>query len=259
MLSADQLDLYLTRIGFAGEASPDGATLAQIVRLHPAAIPFENLDIPLGRGISLDPEALAAKLVTGRRGGYCFEQNGLFGAALRARGFAGRPLLARVWLEAAPAGADVPPRTHMLALVTIDGAEWIADAGFGGSDMPPMRLRDGEETVIDAVHHRLRRDDAFGWMLERDGARQYSFTRDRVFPADLALANHWVSTAPESRFVRLRIASIVTDGGLVSLLGARLSHAGTATDLADPAAYRAMLDERFGIAVTDAEAALLLD
>lgn len=247
------LDAYLARIGAADRPGPTVEGLAAVQRAHRRAIPFENLDIPLGRGISLDPGAIAAKLVTARRGGYCFEHNALFLSALIELGFDARPLLARVWLEA----AGVPPRTHTLSLVQIDGEGWIADAGFGGSDVPPMSLKDGNETVIEGVRHGLRRDPDHGWMLARNGERQYSFTEERVYPSDLTVANHWVATAPTSRFSTKRIASIVVDGGLVSLTGARLSHDGTASDLEDAAAYRAALADRFGIALSEEEAALL--
>jgi N-hydroxyarylamine O-acetyltransferase len=238
------LDAYLSRIGLAERPAPDLAGLAAVQRAHRRAIPFENLDIPLGRGISLDSDAIVAKLVTARRGGYCFEQNGLFLAALKALGFDVRPLLARVWLFA----TDVPPKTHTLVLATINGVEWIADAGFGGSDVPPMRLRDGESREAGGALHALARDPEHGWMLLRNGERQYSFTEEPVYPADLAVANHWVSTHPDSRFVHGRIVSIVGEDRLDTL----------PVEGAEPAAYRAALAERFGIVLSDEEVALLL-
>lgn len=248
------IDAYLVRIGLSRPQHPNLAALTALQRAHRRAIPFENLDIPLGRGISLDPRAVFAKLVTAGRGGYCFEQNGLFLAALLALGFTARPLLARVWLMA----TGVPPRTHTLSLVTLDGQEWLADAGFGGSDVPPMRLEDGAVTEVGSVRYLLRRDREFGWMLERDGADQYSFTEERVFPADLEMANHWVATAPASRFVLNRIVSIVSSDGLTSLTGARLSADGNTTELAGTAAYRAVLAERFGIVLDEGEVETLL-
>jgi N-hydroxyarylamine O-acetyltransferase len=247
------LDAYLGRIGLPGPPPPTLAGLVALQRAHRRSIPFENLDIPLGRGISLDPGAVFAKLVGARRGGYCFEQNALFLAALGALGFVARPLLARVWLDA----TEVPPRTHALSLVTVDGLEWTADAGFGGSDVPPMRLVDGAETVVEGVHHRLTQDPNHGWMLTRNGQPQYSFTLERVHPVDLAMANHWVATMPGSRFVTQRIATLLGEGGLVSLNGTRLSHGGGATDVTDAVAYRAVLADRFGIVVSAKEAARL--
>jgi N-hydroxyarylamine O-acetyltransferase len=238
------LEAYLERIGLNERPAADATGLATVQRAHRRAIPFENLDIPLGRGISLDPEAVTAKLVTARRGGYCFEQNGLFLAGLQALGFVVRPLLARVWLFA----TNVPPKTHTLVLATIDGVEWIADAGFGGSDVPPMRLRDGESSEAGGAFHALVRDAEFGWMLLRNGERQYSFTEEPVYAADLALANHWVSTHPDSRFVEGRIVSMVREDGLDTL----------SPEGAEPADYRAALADRFGIGLTDEEVARLL-
>lgn len=239
------LGVYLARIGLRSAPAATVAGLIALQRAHRRAIPFENLDISLGRGISLDPDAVFAKLVTARRGGYCFEQNALLLPVLHALGFTARPLLARVWLVA----TAVPPRTHTLSLVTIDGREWVADAGFGGSDAPPMPLEESEVTAADGVIHRLRRDPDHGWMLERNGARQYSFTEERVWPSDLAMANHWTATSPASRFTAMPIVSILREGGLTSLTGAG--------DTPDASVYRAALAERFGIMLSEAEVARL--
>jgi len=162
----EQLGAYFRRIR-AGEATSSYGALAEIQRAHRLAIPFENLDILLGRGISLDPLALFDKLVTRRRGGYCFEQNQLFLRALHALGFEARPLLARVWLGA----SETPPRTHTLNLVTVAGQQWIADAGFGGSYVPALPLADNAEAATaDGARHRLRRTSRPGtlageWLL----------------------------------------------------------------------------------------------
>ena len=137
------LDAYFERIRLAERPACDLDGLAMVQRAHRLAIPFENLDIRLGRGIAIDSDSVFAKLVTRRRGGYCFEQNRLFCDALTALGFAVRPLLGRVWF-----GATVTPgRTHMLLLVTIDGRDWIADAGFGGSYSPIMPLVEDAEAT----------------------------------------------------------------------------------------------------------------
>lgn len=244
-------------------------------RAHRLAIPFENLDIPLGRGISLDPDAVFAKLVTNRRGGYCFEQNQLFARALTAMGFAVRPLLGRVWLMA----QGVPPRTHTLLLVTLEGEEWIADAGFGGSFAPPMKLKAGMEVQTpDGAAHRLLRDAGHGWMLERAGdwratdgrnaphhgwQPQYSFTLDPVAPMDLELSNHWTATRPDTRFTNMLVASIILPDGFAALTDRRLSitcaGGNQAREITDAADYRATLAARFGIELDPEQAAMLLD
>ena len=261
-LSPAQLAAYLERIGHDGTPRADRETLNALQRAHRLSIAFENLDIPLGRGIALAPERLFEKLVTLRRGGYCFEQNGLFLAMLEAIGFAARPLLARVWLSA----ETVPGRTHTLNLVRLDGEDLIVDVGFGGSYVPPMALADGAEAATpDGARHRLIADPDHGWMLERDGGegwqRQYSFTLDPVWPVDLEMANHFTSTRPGTRFTTLRIASAPIADGYVSLIDRQLTVSrlgrsevrtiGTAED------YRQILAERFALVLDVEEAEAL--
>jgi N-hydroxyarylamine O-acetyltransferase len=137
---AVDLDAYFARIGYDGPREPTLAVLRAITQKHPDAIPFENLDVLLGRGISLDPAAIDAKLITAGRGGYCYEQNGLFKRVLTAIGFEVTGLMARVlWM--APAGAPARPRSHMVLGVEIDGETWLADSGFGGCVLTaPLRL-----------------------------------------------------------------------------------------------------------------------
>ncbi|HEX8444097.1 MAG TPA: arylamine N-acetyltransferase [Allosphingosinicella sp.] len=252
--SDEQLRAYFTRIGAGGVTSSLGA-LAQVQRAHRLAIAFENLDIPLGRGIRLDPEHLFDKLVTRRRGGYCFEQNALLLGMLHALGFEARPLLARVWLRTDPRD-PVPPRSHTLNLVTLDGIHHIADAGFGGSYAPPMPLvADEISHSPDGARHRLVRDREHGWMLQRDAGegweRQYSFTTERIWPSDLEAANHWTASRPDTRFTRLRIVSRALPDGYASLVDRQLtlSHAGESqtVEVAGPAQYRELLHELFGL------------
>jgi N-hydroxyarylamine O-acetyltransferase len=137
---AVDLDAYFARIGYDGPREPTLAVLRAITQKHPDAIPFENLDVLLGRGISLDPAAIDAKLITAGRGGYCYEQNGLLKRVLTAIGFDVTGLMARVlWM--APAGAPARPRSHMVLGVEIDGETWLADSGFGGCVLTaPLRL-----------------------------------------------------------------------------------------------------------------------
>jgi N-hydroxyarylamine O-acetyltransferase len=240
-----ELAAYFDRIGFAGPTTPRPETLTALQRAHRRAIPFENLDIPLGRGISLAPEAIFAKLVTARRGGYCFEQNGLFLAVLKALGFAAGPLLARVWLSATP--ENVPARSHTLILVEAAGRAWISDVGFGGAIALLLPLARGRVTDEDGVRHSLDPDPDHGWMLRRNGAPQYSFTDAPVWPADLVQANHFAATAPQSRFTRVVVVSRPMPEGLATLTDLRLSEPAGEAAVADAASYRAILAERFGL------------
>lgn len=267
---AFDLTAYLERVRLPSPPAPDADGLMLLQHAHRLAIPFENLDVILGRGVAIDGEAVFAKLVTARRGGYCFEQNRLFGDALDALGFAARPLLARVWLGA----TEVPPRAHTLHHVTVAGEEWIADAGFGGSYTPPMKLRAGAEAdAPDGARFRLRADPLHGWMLERlgDGATtdgrgpfdgwrpQYSFTLDPVFPADLALPNLWASTAPATRLTTLRIVSLVLPRGFATLTDRayrrRSGDRMTEATIDDPRQYRMRLGLMFGIDLSAGEVA----
>lgn len=266
------LDAYLARIGLDARPAADAAGLAQVQRAHRLGIAFEDLDIPLGRGIRIDPDGVFRKLVTDGRGGYCFEQNRLFRDALGALGFTVRPLLARVWLGQAD-DAPPPPHTHALNLVMLDGQEWVADAGFGGSYAPPMPLTDGREVASPdgAIHRLVAQDD--GWMLERHGAptdpraigtgwqRQYGFTTDPVTEADLEAANLYTSTTPGTRFTTLKVVSIALPTGFASLTDRhfRYNDGATASErvIEDPEDYRRGLADTFGLHLTAEEVATL--
>jgi len=277
---AFDLDAYLLRIGLPSRVTADGEGLTRLQRAHRQSIPFENLDVLLCRGVAIDSASVFAKLVERRRGGYCFEHGRLFSDALAALGFPARPLLARVWLGVEE-GAAPPPLTHTLSLVGMPGGgpSWIADAGFGGSYAPPMKLEAGAEAQApDGARFRLETDGGGTWTLWRLGEagttdgrtgtadadgwqRQYSFTLAQVEEADLQLANHWIATAPASRFTRQRIVSVVLPTGFASLTDRRYRRrAGgqeTAGEITDPRVYRMRLSLMFGIDLTADEAALI--
>ena len=205
MAAADfDLDAYLRRIGSSGAALPPGAareTLAALHQAHVAAIPFENLDILLGRPIRLELGALQDKLVAARRGGYCFEQNTLFQAALEALGFRVTPLAARVRVGA----NGIRARTHMLLRVDLAQGPFLADVGFGaGGIVQPVPLEAGAVVRTGPFAHRLVREGE-SWVLQGDAGAgwgdQYVFTLEPQFPIDFEVANHYTSTHPQSAFV----------------------------------------------------------
>jgi N-hydroxyarylamine O-acetyltransferase len=208
--TAFDLDAYLARIGYTGPRQPTRAVLEDLHLAHVTHVPFENLDIQLGRPIRLDLESLQAKLVRGRRGGYCFEQNTLFGAALGALGFRVTPLEARVRL-----GATRPtPRTHMVLRVDLDGGAWLADVGFGCSGpLKPVALHPGRVVGQFAWSFRLL-EDAGRWLLQAPQGDSwgdlYTFTLEPPFAVDYQVANHYTSTHPNSHFVLLLIAQRTT-------------------------------------------------
>jgi len=277
---AARLEQYFARIGLSEPPAADAEGLAKVQQAHRRSVTFENLDIMLGRGIAVDSDAVFDKLVTQRRGGYCFEQNRLFGDMLAAMGLASRALLARVLLGAPT--DEPPPRTHTLLLLEIGGESWIADAGFGGSFIPPMRLADGFEVrTADGARHRLRRIGAPGqvpgeWLLERAGRpaatdgraaphedwqAQYAFDTAAAERADLEQANHWTATRPGTRFTSLHIVSGVLPDGFAALTDRQLSMsrggASESREIADAGDYRATLRDMFALELSEAEIARL--
>ena len=204
--STVDLAAYFERIAFAGDTAPSRATLEALHLAHATHIPFENLDILLGRPIRLDLASLQAKLVHGRRGGYCFEQNRLFAAVLDSLGFAVTTLAARVRFRA----SAIRPRTHMLLRVDVDGVPLLADVGFGIFGLlMPIALRDPGESRQFAWTHRIARDAGlYVLQLKSAGAWTdlYAFTLERQYPEDYEMANHYTSTHPSSNFVRGPIA-----------------------------------------------------
>ena len=203
------LDAYLRRIDYGGALEPTLPALQALHLAHATHIPFENLDILLGRSIGLDLESLQAKLVAGGRGGYCFEQNTLFAAALRALGFDVTLLAARVRF-----GANrVLPRTHMTLSVRVNDTAWLADVGFGAAGLLlPISFRDRADVRQFAWTYRLA-EEAGQWILQSQRERAwvdlYAFTLEPQLAIDFEVANHYVSTHPQSRFVQALTAQRV--------------------------------------------------
>ncbi|HVA48665.1 MAG TPA: arylamine N-acetyltransferase [Pirellulales bacterium] len=200
--AALDLDAYFRRIGYTGPRQATPEVLDAVHLAHATSIPFENLDIQLGRPIGIDLASIQAKLVKARRGGYCFEQNTLLAAVLERLGFHVTPLAARVRLGA----HRVLPRTHMMLMVDVAGQAWLADVGFGtGGLLEPIRLRPGGVSRQFGWSFRLVEERGV-WVLEslREGAWQplYVFTLEPHYALDFEMANHYVSTHPASRFVQ---------------------------------------------------------
>ena len=201
-MASELLTAYARRVGVTDARVPDLETLRRLHAAHVAAIPFENLDILLGRGISLELPDLVAKLAVGGRGGYCFEHNTLFLAVLRELGFSALPMEARV-----RAGSTVlRPRTHMVIAVQIDDRRWLADVGFGGEGLLEPVALDGTPSLPTAglTHRIIEADDLFVLQARRTAGwdDQYAFRFERVHPIDFEMANWFTSTYPQSPFVR---------------------------------------------------------
>ncbi len=196
------LPAYLARIGYEGNLDPTLETLRSLHFAHASTIPFENLDILLGRGISLDLSDIQAKLVTARRGGYCFEQNALFAAVLESLGFKLRRLAARVQFGA----TEIRPRTHMLLEVEIDNEPWLADVGFGSSGLRyPIALLRGEPDQHGVWSYRVKSEGERLTLQSQEPAGWldlYMFTREPQYAVDYVVGNHYTATHPHSPFVQ---------------------------------------------------------
>jgi N-hydroxyarylamine O-acetyltransferase len=264
------VEAYLDRIGYRGPHKASPESLRELHAAHTFAVPFENLDIHLGRPISLDPAALFDKIVRRRRGGYCFELNGLFSLLLERIGFSLRQLMARVlWGH-----ADIGPLSHRVLLVEMDGERWIADVGFGGNGLiAAIPLASGHEEQQYADRFRVIGDqEAVDQGKCRGGYRpgyridclvkdawepMYSFTTESYLPVDYTYANYFHSHSPESLFTQKRLCTKPTPNGRIILQNRALKirqggHAHTEAAKTIEA-YRAMLTDHFGIALSEAD------
>lgn len=258
------LDLtgYFERIDYRGAADPTLDVLQDLVTAHTRSIPFENLDPLLGCPIDdLSPEALTDKLVHRRRGGYCYEQNGLMGYVLDDLGFGVRRFAGRVVWTLAP-GDPMPAQTHTLLAVTLPGDEqpYLVDVGFGGqTPTSPIRLEAGtiRQTAHEPYRLRTRGDVLVLQALIRDEWQSlYEFATRTAPPIDLKVGSWYVSTHPTSHFVTSLMVSLITAEGRFNLAGRDLTfHGNGSTDkiqLDDAAAVVDALVNRFGINVADA-------
>ncbi|OSC40673.1 arylamine N-acetyltransferase family protein [Mycobacterium decipiens] len=257
------LDLsgYFERIDYRGATDPTLDVLQDLVTAHTRTIPFENLDPLMGVPVDdLSPEALTDKLVHRRRGGYCYEHNGLMGYVLAELGYRVRRLTGRVvWMV--PPDALPPAQTHTVLAVTFPGSpgSYLVDVGFGGqTPTSPIRLETGgvQETTHEPYRLEDRGDGLVLQALVRDEWQAlYEFSTQTRPLIDLKVGSWFVSTHPTSRFVTGLTAATVTDDARWNLAGRNLSiHRADGTEkirLDDAAAVVDALSERFGINVAD--------
>ena len=249
------LGRYFARIGYSGAAQVDLDTLNAVMQAHARSVPFENLDVLLGRPIDLSPDALQRKIVAEHRGGYCFEQNGLLLHVLQTIGFQVTPLSARVRYQRPR--DYTPARTHLFLSVQIGGTPWVADVCVGSMSLTSAFRLDvaGEQPTL----HEPRR-------IVREGPRSFhqarlgddwhdvlEFTGEEMPPIDRELANWYTSTHAQSHFRnRLTVARALPDGQRLTLLNRELTLRNrhgetevrvihTPTELAD------VLREQFGL------------
>ncbi|MFI6848195.1 arylamine N-acetyltransferase [Kitasatospora sp. NBC_00085] len=255
------LDSYLRRIGWTGEPRTDAATLRSVHRAHAMGIPFENIDPLLGSVPSLELTDLQAKMVHGRRGGYCYEHNTLLAAALKEIGFTVTILTGRV---VAGASGKVLPRTHMLLSVDVPGEEtpFVADVGFGieGGLLEAVPLRPcagfrqfGRELRLD-LEPQAGPSDRWVLRSRRDGnwETQYFFTLEPFEPVDIAVLNWHIATNPRSparRLMHVHITSPEAHTALTDrvLVEQRIEGAVSKRKLGGEEEVRAVLADVFGI------------
>jgi len=248
---------YLERIDYHGPLAPTAETLRALQVAHLLAVPFENLSIHARQPIILDDEALFAKIVGRRRGGFCYEANGLFAALLRALGFD----VAMLSAEVARAGGGFGPAfDHMALLVTLE-ERWLADVGFGDSFREPLRLDERGEQTQGGRAYRILPDGPYLVLAQREGEdgeweAQYRFTLQPHEYADYEGMCRHHQTSPESHFTKARICSRATEAGRVTLSGMRFittSQDGGRQErtLTSQEEYADVLREQFGIVMRD--------
>jgi N-hydroxyarylamine O-acetyltransferase len=212
------LNAYLDRIGYTDIPQPDWATLKALHRAHLLAIPYENLDIHLGRYLTLDETAIIEKIVMQRRGGWCYEMNGLFAWALRQIGFEVSLLASNVGRHSEQAAEK---RDHLILRVDLD-LPYLADVGFGNGFLEPLPLIDG-----------LYQQGFLSYLLEQDDQRWYfhnhayatvgyDFTLAPFNLPDFTIPCHTLQTSPESGFVRTTVCHRFVPEGIITLKGAVL-------------------------------------
>ncbi|HKY44024.1 MAG TPA: arylamine N-acetyltransferase [Pyrinomonadaceae bacterium] len=253
-----QTDAYLKRIGYSGSLEPTAETLCALQVAHLLTVPFENLSIHAGEPIVLEDNALFAKIVERRRGGFCYEANGLFAALLRSLGFEVAMLAAGV---AKSEGGFGPQFDHMTLVVTLS-ERWLVDVGFGDSFLEPLLLDSRDEQVQGTRAFRIVDDnDHLILMRLNPGAEwepQYRFTLQPYTFADYEETCHFHQTSPDSHFTKGRICSRATEDGRISLSEMRLitttgpQQLREERTLADQEEYYRVLRDQFGIVMNTA-------
>jgi len=242
---------YLDRIAYTGPIAPTIDVLRGLHRAHMLNVPFENLDIALGRKIVCEEDAFVQKIVHRRRGGFCYELNGAFAGLLREIGFKVTLLSARVSRED---GSSSPEFDHLALRVDLE-VPWLADVGFGDSFLDPLRLHPGAEQQQGGWIYRVA-DSAGSLCMERADRdavwkRQYAFTLTPRSLNDFAAMCHYHQTSPESPFTRKSICSMATPDGRITVAERKviLTSSGTKDErlLTSDEEWRMALKNHFGV------------
>lgn len=249
------LDAYFVRIGYDGPREPTLGVLTAIHAAHPAAIAFENLDPLMGRGVDLDMKAVQEKLIGRGRGGYCFEQNGLFSGALTALGFKVTGLAARVLLNHTP---GTTRRSHMLLKIDLPEGAFVADVGLGSWALSgPLRLFDeAEQQTPHGLFRIVRNGDFFDEQTKIDGEWKtlYRFSLEEQIDHDYEVSNWFTSAHPQSQFRHKLMAARLPKGRRLGMLNNRFSThypdgRVVRKELGSPEEIAKILETEFGIAL----------
>jgi N-hydroxyarylamine O-acetyltransferase len=246
------LDSYFERINYKGATEAGEDALRDIHIAHTLNVPFENLDVFYRKPVLLDRASLVQKIVEDRRGGYCFEMNGIFSFVLQAMGFGVTNLLAKVTLD----GVRYTTRTHQAILVEAGGRRWLADVGFGNDGMiAPLVFEEDTEQRQFAHTYRIRTHPKFGYTLEKKHEHGYhplyAFTLEECGPEDFIMSNHFTATFPESFFLTMRMCTMPTKEGRITLTDSHFKVVKDSqvseTPIADERQFDTLLKEHFGL------------
>lgn len=253
-LTHEQLAAYLARIGHDGAVAPDVATLRALHAAHIGAIAFENLDTQFGTPPVFGADGFD-KLVTRRRGGWCYEQNGLFARALAAIGFEVTPLACAVMRELR---GDHTMGAHLALKVRAGGQDWLADVGFGSAMLAPLPLAEGRDESGPIPVSLALTDDGYWRLTTHSPLNPMSFDfHDRpAQDADLARMCAWQGSDPGSIFVQNALARRLTADAHRALLGRNFqvtTRAGVEQrTVEDAEEYVSLLRVEFGLDIPEA-------
>lgn len=254
-LTPAQLDAYCQRIGHSGPRAADLATLTALHRAHVLAVPFENLDVQLGRPLSTDSHAAYAKLVGARRGGWCYEQNGVFARALVALGFAVTRMSGGVMRALR---GEAAMGSHLCLRVTVEGQEYLADVGFGSTQLEPVPLAEHDWDQVPMAGAVRRTDDGLWQFAIHSGPMplSYDFHPEPADEALLARMCEWQASDAESIFVQNLVVQQRLPQGHLMLRGKVLTETTPAgshdRELASGEELVDLLRTRFGLDLPEA-------
>jgi N-hydroxyarylamine O-acetyltransferase len=222
------LGQYLNRVGFTGNLEPNLETLIGLHRAHLQTIPYENLEIHFGRTLELKLERIFERLVLERRGGWCYEMNGLFAWALREIGFDVRLVSTQVTRAD---GSLMAPGDHVALIVKFkSGLEqnWLVDVGWGNGFLDPLPLEPGLYTQGFLEYRLESNGESWRFHNQQYGADGFSFTLEPHHLEQIRLEKFqerctWQQSSPESGFVRVAVCQIFTPEGINTLRGAVLT------------------------------------